>query len=210
MSFLGSIGIDGFKRLQDISLAVASRGINRELARRESERRGSKLRWFIPEEAAVADALAAIIIPSDDETPGMEEVGVFGPPAIVALDNLVATSSKRQELYSRGLLSFDLWARKAHNCKFAEMSKEDQIKLFELTQEVYEHCTENRSPMSKAWHRIRAIARMKNGWYYAAQLYPQIRDDCFQIFYTNRVSWTWLDYDGPPMDQGYPDLSARS
>jgi electron transfer flavoprotein beta subunit len=32
-------------------------------------------------------------------------------------------------------------------------------------------------------------------------------DDVFQAFYTNEVSWVWLGYDGPPMPDGYPNLS---
>jgi len=198
-----------FNVFLNLCLSGASRGTSKELARRDSERGRSTLRWFTPDEAAVAEALATIIVPSDEDTPGIEEVCVFGPPAIVALDNLVATSPDRQNLYSRGLLSFDAWALKEHRCRFAEMSKEDQIMLLRSAQRIYEGCTEKGSPIRKAWRRLRAIAHTRDGWYFASQLYPQIRDDCFQVFYTNPVSWTWLDYDGPPMDEGYPKLAAR-
>jgi hypothetical protein len=37
-------------------------------------------------------------------------------------------------------------------------------------------------------------------------LYPVIRNDCIQIFYTSQVSWVWLGYDGPPMEKGYSNL----
>ncbi len=209
MSSLRRTSIQCFSHLQSICLAIATRDMNKDLVCRDSERGRSTFRWFTPHEAAVAEALANIIVPSGEDTPGIEDVGVFGPPAIVALDNLVATSSYRQQLYSRGLLSFNAWALKERRCRFAEMSKEDQIVLLRAAQQVYEGCTEKGSTIRKAWRRLRAIAHMSNGWYYASQLYPQIRDDCFQVFYTNPVSWTWLDYDGPPMDEGYPKLAAR-
>ena len=119
------------------------------------------------------------------------------------------TSPQRQQLYSRGLLAFDAWALQEQGCKFAEMPKEDQVTLFGAAQRAYEDWTANASAVVKAWRRLRAIAQARNGSVFAAKLYSQIRDDCFQIFYTSRVSWVWLDYDGPPMDKGYPSLVER-
>jgi hypothetical protein len=86
------------------------------------------------------------------------------------------------------------------------MQKEDQIMLFSAAQRVYEDWTAGAPPIMKAWHRIRAIAQARRGSLFAGQLYPQIRNDCLQVFYTSRVSWVWLEYDGPPMDKGYPSL----
>ena len=42
----------------------------------------------------------------------------------------------------------------------------------------------------------------------AGLLYPHVRSDCFQVFYTSRVSWIWLEYDGPPMEKGYLKLDV--
>ena len=209
MSYLKRVAINCFNFLQGVCIGMASRSVNKELARRDAKRGGKVLQWFTSDEAAVVEALATVIVPSDDETPGLEDVGVYGPPAIVALDNLVAKSLQRQELYSRGLLSFDIWALKERGCKFAEMPKEDQIMLFGAAQQIHERWTASSSGIMKAWSRLRTITRARNGSLFAAQLYPQIRDDCFQVFYTSRVSWTWLDYDGPPMDKGYPSLLER-
>jgi Gluconate 2-dehydrogenase subunit 3 len=209
MNFLRRAGVDCFNLLQRICLAVATRGMNEKLARRDAERGGNHFRWFTPEEAVVAQALASVIVPSDEETPGIDEVAVLGPPAIVALDNLIMTSSDRQQLYSRGLLSFDVWALKERGCKFAEMPKEDQTLLFTAAQHIYEGWTASGSGMMKAWRRLRAVTKARNGSLFAAQLYQQIRDDCFQVFYTSRASWIWLNYDGPPMDEGYSSLVER-
>ena len=209
MNNLRRIGTDCLNFLLGIRLRVASRGMNKELARRDAERGHNTYRWLTPDEAVVAEALANVIVPSDEETPGIDEVDVLGPPAIVVLDNLITTSPHRQELYSRGLLAFDDWALKGRGCKFAEMPKEDQVALFRDAQRAYEDWTENASVFIKAWRRLRAIARVRNGSVFAAKLYSQIRDDCFQIFYTSRVSWVRLEYDGPPMDKGYPSLVER-
>jgi hypothetical protein len=209
MSYLRRIGIDCFNFLQDTCLAVAGRGMNKELARRDAERDRNTLRWLTPDEAVVAEALARIIVPSDEETPGLNENCVLDVPAIEGLDNLVVTSSSRQNLYSRGLLSFDTWALKQRGCKFAEMPKEDQMMLFRDAQQIYEGWMASGSAILKAWRRLRASTRAGNGSFFAAKLYPQIKDDCLQVFYTSRVSWVWLEYDGPPMDKGYPNLLAR-
>jgi Gluconate 2-dehydrogenase subunit 3 len=206
MSYLRRIGTDCFNFFLNICLGVASRGMNKELARRDAERGRDTLRWFTPEEVVVAEALATVIVPSDDETPGIDEVDVLGPAAIVVLDNMVTASPPRQYLYSRGLLSFDAWAMKERGCKFAEMSREDQIMLFSAAQRGYEDWSASASPVVKAWRKLRAFAQARNGSLFAAKLYSQIRDDCFQVFYTSRVSWVWLDYDGPPMDKGYPSV----
>ena len=206
MSFLRTAAIDWFNLLQDIFLAAAERGMKKELARRDSERGRNNLRWFTSDEAMVAEALANVIVPSDEETPGLDEVDVLGPSAIVALDKLVATSLQRQHLYSHGLLAFETWALNQRGCKFAEMPKEDQIMLFRAAQQVYEDWTAGAHPIIKAWHRLRGITRARSGSFFAGQLYPQIRSDCLQVFYTSRVSWVWLEYDGPPMDKGYPNL----
>lgn len=182
--------------------------MDKELARRESERGHSALRWFTPDEAALAEALATIIVPSDEDTPGIHEVGVLGPTAIVALDNLVLGSPYRQDLYSRGLLSFDVWARKQHGCKFIDMRKDDQIMLFRAAHLFYEYSTPPSSAIKKAWRKLHSIMQAINGSFFAAALYPMIRSDCLQVFYTSRISWIWLDYDGPPMDQGYSRLDT--
>ena len=197
-----------FNGLSNTCLAVASRDTSKELARRDAERGRNTLRWFTPEEATVAEAVARIIVPSDEETPGIDEVGVLDPPAIVALDKLATASSHRQHLYSRGLLSFDIWALRERKCKFAELPKQDQIAFFRAAHQIYEGWTDGSSALRKAWRRLQAITQVRKGAFFAAQLYPQIRDDCIQVFYTSRVSWTWLEYDGPPMEQGYPNLAT--
>lgn len=205
MGYLRTIASKCFNALQ----AVALGGMDKELARRDGERGRHNLRWFTAEEAVVAEALARVIVPSDEEAPGIDEVDVFGPPAVVALDNLIVMSPHRQYRYSRGLLSFDIWALKNHGCKFAEMTKEDQKAMFREAQQIKESMAPERSTLAKGWRKVHANLIARNGSLFAADLYPQIRSDCIQVFYTSRVSWVWLEYDGPPMDKGYPKLLPR-
>lgn len=207
MNYLKRIGINCFNLVQDIGVNLALWGIKKELDRRDVERGRNNYRWLTPDEVVVVEALARIIVPSDDETPGIDEVCVLGPPAVEVLDKMIAISADRQEIYSRGLLSFDTWAVKERRCKFAEMREEDQIMLFRAAERLDEDWTAGGSPLIKAWLRLRAITRGKSGAFFAGQLYPQIRGDCLQVFYTSRVSWVWLEYDGPPMDKGYLSLT---
>lgn len=206
MSHVRKIFVDWFKRASEACAGAASPGMTKELARREAERGKDTFRWFTPPDAATAEALARIIVPSDQETPGIDEVSVLDPPAMVTLDRLIATSPDRQYVYSRGLLSFDVWALKRHQRKFAELAQGDQIVLFKAAQHLHERQSGRISATKKAWRRLRALAQVGKGTYFAAQLYPQIRNDCLQVYYTSRVSWVWLEYDGPPMDKGYSSL----
>jgi gluconate 2-dehydrogenase subunit 3-like protein len=208
MTIVRNIMARSFRLLEDACLAVTSRSMGAELARREGHRGHGNLRWFTADETTVAEALASVVVPSDEESPGLEDVGVFGPPAIVALDTMVAASAYRRQAYSRGLLAFDTLALRRRNCRFANLPKADQIALFEAAQYVYEGWM-TPSAMKRAGRKMRSVLRAKGSWYFAASLFPQIRDDCIQIFYTSRECWTWLEYDGPPMDQGYPNLTRR-
>jgi len=135
------IGARCFNAFQDAYISLASRAINKELAHRSALRGQGAFRWFVEEEAAVAEALAKIIVPSDENTPGIDEIDVLGPPVIVVLDNLVTTSPERQYVYSRGLLSFDVWAIEERGCKFAAMTTNDQVMLLRSAQQVYEEWT---------------------------------------------------------------------
>lgn len=209
MSYLRRIGSACFKVLQDGCLVATTHATDKERRRRELQRGKNGFLWFTEEEVSVAQALARIIVPSDEETPGVDEVGVLDRPAMVALDTLIVQSSQRQELYARGLLSFDVWAQDRYQRKFAELSTGDQTALFADAQETYERWAEKVRLTLKLQRRFQAVLHARNGSFFAAQLYPQIREDCLQVFYTSRVSWVWLEYDGPPMDKGYPNLSER-
>jgi hypothetical protein len=155
-------------RFLNKSFAVAASGINKELARRDGSRGDGTFQWFTPEEAVVAEALARIIVPSDETSPGIDEVGVLDAPAIVTLDKLVGSSPWRQHLYSRGLLSFDVWALKKRGCKFSELPKGGQIDLFRCAQRINKGRAKENSALRKAWRRLQSIIQVRQGAFFAA------------------------------------------
>jgi hypothetical protein len=203
-----NIATKSFYKIFNALVHLTSHRIERKVAHRNASRGEGSLRWFTTEEASVAHALANLFVPSDDRTPGLDDIDVLGPPAIVLLDKILSADPCKQVDYARGLLSFDIWARQECGCNFAEMTIKDQVKLLTAAQQCYEGWTGG-STLGKTWHRLRSVTDANNGKFFAARLYPEIRSDCFRVFYTSQVSWVWLDYDGPPMDAGYPHLTPR-
>jgi hypothetical protein len=203
-----TIGTKSFNSLLNACHILTPRDFKEELHRRQAGRQSGSQQWLTSEEAAVAQALVKIVVPSDEESPGIDEVCVLGPSAITSLDKMIKECPERQHSYSRGLLSFDFWALKEHGCKFSELSIDQQTKLFRAAQVLSDHWNANGSLIGKLRRRLGALAEIRRGTFYAAPLYRMIRDDSLQIFYTSRVSWVWLGYDGPPMEKGYLDLSS--
>lgn len=192
---------------QAVSTVLTPSGFRKELGRRNARRLGTARPWLMPEEALVADALAKIVVPSEEESPGIDDVCLLGQSTIDVLNEIIRSCPNRQDLYSRGLLSFDIWAFKEHGCNFTELTIDKRTDLFRAAQGLNDRLWDARSKVGKIWRRLEALAEMRRGTYYAALLYPMIRDDSLQIFYTSRVSWIWLGYDGPPMEKGYASLT---
>lgn len=138
---------------------IIARGLDRELARRAAERGHGDFRWITPEEAVVAEALANLIVPSDGEAPGIEDVCVLGPSTLESLDRLIANSPERQGLYSRGLLSFDVWAQRERECRFASMLQEDQIRLLKASERSFEEWASPAPLVQKAWRKFKIVIR---------------------------------------------------
>jgi hypothetical protein len=202
-----AVGIKVLDRVLNAGLGFTVSAFNQELNRRNLQRNESSGHWFTQEESTVAEALGKIIIPSDEESPGFDEVCVLGPSAVTSLDKMVKGCTNRQYFYSRGLLSFDIWASQVYGRRFAELSVEQQTHLFRCAQQISDRWKAKPSLITKLWRRFGApFAEVRKGTFYAASLYPMIREDSLQIFYTSRVSWVWLEYDGPPMEKGYLNL----
>lgn len=207
LRFSKRIGTKVLDRVLNTSLGFLVRDFYQELDRRNAQRSANPGQWLMPEEAAVAEALGKVIIPSDEDSPGFDEVCVLGSSAITSLDKMIRNCADRQHFYSRGLLSFDVWSLRKYRRRFVEISTEQQIDLFREAQEINENRNGNSSVLMKFWRRFGApFTGVRAGTLYAGELYPMIREDCIQIFYTSRVSWVWLEYDGPPMEKGYSDL----
>ena len=168
-----------------------------EMNRRNRERPNDGTHWLTPGEYLVASALAALIVPSDETGPGAQEAR-----GADTLDRLVAGSHPRQLLYAYGLLAFDELAQHKHDRGFAELDQEKQMDLLTRVERVRAESA-TRSSLEKITRRAAILCGRWGGLPAAVDLFPTLVEDVLQAFYTSRVAWEWLGYDGPPMPTGY-------
>ena len=190
-------------------LMMRSPKIAKELARRYRERPRGGPQWFTADEAALVEVLANLIVPSDETSLGAEQMDVLGRSAVETLDRLVAGSQRRQALYARGLLALDRLAKDEYKATFVALSRENQVDLLQFVDRRHQEWSKPMSLMARIPIKIAILYHKWSGLWPAAELFPTLVQDVLQAFYTNRVSWVWLDYDGPPMPEGYPNLLAR-
>lgn len=188
---------------EKLALFVMTRspGTTRELARRNRARPShrDRSRWFTPDESALVNALANLIVPSDDTGPGVAEMR--DPSVAEALDELVAGSERRQNLYGRGLLDVDRLARHTYQSDFVDLPQEHQVRLLRLVDRLNDKSSTPASLAAKI--RTRLVVLYRKSTRPAIAFFPMLVEDVLRVFYTNRVSWDWLGYDGPPMPEGY-------
>ena len=189
------------RRLLNLSL-----NLEYELAHRNRKRPEDSTHWLISEETALIDVLASLLVPSDENTPGANEMDVLGSSAAKVLDILIAGSSWRQYLYAKGLIAFDKLAERTYKSKFTELEVSRQLELLKYLEKSIQNRQNIHSPMSKLRKNILIIPQLREGSLPAIELYPTLVMDIMQAFYTSEVSWIWLGYDGPPMPHGYTEL----
>lgn len=177
---------------------------SRELLKRDMIRPGGKVSWFTPNESALVNALASLIVPSDDVSPGAQDA-----EAVNTLERNVANSSQRKELYSRGLYSFDKWAQWKYGLIFIKLTPDHQLALMKVIDQEYQKLYKKASLGSKLMRKFKVLPYLRMGLFDAVELFPTLKYDVLQTFYTSDISWVWLGYDGPPMSAGYPDLLER-
>ncbi len=180
-----------------------------ELARRDRERPRGGPQWLTADESALVKVLADLIVPSDEESPGAEQMDVLGRSAVGTLDRLVAGSQRRQALYARGLLALDRLAKDECKATFVALSQENQVHLLQFVDRLQQEWSKPMSLTATIKTKIVILYHKWRGLFPAAELFPTLVQDVLQAFYTNRVSWVWLDYDGPPMPEGYPNPLDR-
>jgi hypothetical protein len=181
----------------------------KDLARRHRERFREGQRWFTADEAALVEALANLIVPTDEAGPGAERLGLLGRSVGETLDRLVAGSPRRQALYARGLLALDRLAKGEYQSAFLELSRQQQVRLLHLVDRVQQKWSRPSSLTAKIKAKI--VRLLYDKWRSsspAAELFPMLVQDVLEAFYTDPVSWEWLGYDGPPMPEGYLNLFA--
>jgi choline dehydrogenase-like flavoprotein len=178
----------------------------RELSGRARERAGNAESWLTAGERAAVTALASVIVPSSDDTPGAAEMDVLGAPAAARMDEWVRASPAKQALYARGLIAFDELAERRWGTPFAQLSETRQHELLTQIDAAHQRRHRDASLPGKVWKKLELVGEMATGWSAAVDLFPTLVQDVFAAFYTSEVSWMWLGYDGPPMPRGYADL----
>ena len=202
---IGTLAVGGSSALGGGKALLEKVSLDKIIAQRDRLRPRDGKHWFIPSEYETANALAALIIPSDETGPGAREVEV-----IDRLDGLVAMSVSRQTPYVSGLVGFDELARHEGGSSFAKLTNERQLQLFELVYDTYETTHTGGSSLIEfttrnlieAYHTWPAPGGWR-GFSAALELCPQLIDDVKQAFYTSTVGWSWLGYEGPPFPNGY-------
>ena len=180
------------------------------IRRRESRRPKAEGQWLTPEEGEIVDALARVIVPSQDDVPGVSDVGIMGPSALSQLDGLVTARRANQLAYARGLIAIDEMAQAAHGRGFVDLAADEQIEIVSRVDSL--HGTRATPTQIGLWQRLlRKVGRlwgMWQGWAAAADLFPILVSDTLKVFYSSEVAWLWLRYDGPPMPLGYESLET--
>jgi hypothetical protein len=157
--------------------------------------------WFTLAELATIKALASVIVPSDGNGPGAAEADVAGQ-----LDQMVASTPRKQELYRAGLAEIDEVAMHQYQQQFSKLGMKEQIELFSLVDGAMQAMEkEPVSIMDKASRKIHFLYYFK--WQGVS---PRAADFCHYLlldvkekFYISQPAWAWLGYEGPPFPLGY-------
>ena len=176
----------------------------RRPGRSQPPQSGPPTRWFVHEELVLLDALAEVIVPTDESGPGAHAAGVMAH-----LDRMVAMSPTLQPLYQRGLLGIDALARRTYAVPFVSLTRDQQITLLEGLDRLAFAVSAYAPLVRRVRNLVPLCGAASNGSLAAAELFVSLVSDVKQIFYTSDIAWRWLGYDGPPMPQGYPNLAAR-
>jgi hypothetical protein len=150
------------------------------------------------------DVLASLIVPSDEAGPGAKEAGV-----VEKIDHWVAVSTEKQIVYARGLLALDERALHDSDCTFVHLTFEQQLNLLRQVDRLHHECSSSGSNLNKMKTRLLVRYYKVNGFFWAVELFQRLVADVLRAFYSSRVCWDWLGYDGPPMPYGYSDLLEK-
>jgi hypothetical protein len=182
-------------------LAGFSRQTAAELRARDTSRPRTAGHWLTPEERRTVEVLASLIVPSETGSPGAKEAD-----AAQKIDRFISESPKKQEIYGRGLVALDRWSSDKYGCGFEELAPEQQIDFLKHVDLLHRQWLGADVPKNKIKSMLLLRCYKITGYFSAVALFPWLRQDALKAFYTCRVSWNWLGYDGPPMPHGYPDL----
>lgn len=147
--------------------------------------------------------------PGTDGGPGAAETKL-----VARLEQRLAASPELRAIYTRGMAAIDRVARRRGGRAFADLDAPEQFQVLaridravERTRWTRDACVVLRAARRarRAWYTVVPIVRPRMGE--ASRFFPRLVDDVFETFYTASASWEWLGYDGPPMSEGYAELT---
>ena len=160
-------------------------------------------RCLSSDEFHMLEALAAVVIPSDEHGPGAREAGVAQ-----RIHQSIFHAEPVRRRYTEGLQAIDALARQRYSKAFTELSYDKQREVFTFLDEAY----------GKLWPQVPPTAfsgkvRWKLHHLYYRQIagvsdpalimIDQVTRDAAEAFYSTPVAWEWLGYSGPPFPFGY-------
>jgi choline dehydrogenase-like flavoprotein len=171
------------------------------LARREAQRPRQDGRWFTPEEGAVVDDLACLIVPSHDDSPGATDLEIMGESVLLQIDRRVAASRAGQRVYARGLIAIAEMAFRLHGRGFTDLQDAEKRQILSVLETQHSRWSDPSG--SGLGRRLASAWGMWGGQSAAVELYELVVSDTQMAFYSSEIAWLWLEYDGPPMPLGY-------
>jgi hypothetical protein len=156
-------------------------------------------RWLSEEEYQLLEALASLIVPSDELGPGAHEAQV-----VAALEARLATSSERQQVYRSGLRSLEQITRRLCRQSLGDLPRPVQHAIFAALEQAHQ---KRHAGGTALHHRLRRKLRTwrysRRGYTDAIALFPHLVRDVLETFYCSPVAWEWLGYQGPPLTRGW-------
>jgi len=152
-------------------------------------------------EYATVAAIAALIVPTDDD-PGATEAGVAD-----TIDRKASRLAAERRRYAAGVrLMDDCSARLfGRGQRFVDLTPEQQLAVLKKTEATLEmRLRPVTSVWERAWRRVQKIHDDLFGLGDGVSFFRFVREDVMAGFYTNPVSWAMLGYVGPPQPRGYP------
>jgi hypothetical protein len=156
-------------------------------------------------EMLTLECLAAIILPSDSSGPGAVDAGV-----VATIIRSLGTDKGKQSAYKRGLQAIDGLARGRFEKDLEALSPEFQHALVSFIDQADGRIGFDARTIAE---RVR---RKLSYWYYASlmdvasvlEFWKMLREDVLVQFYSSRIAWDWLGYEGPPFPNGYMMASS--
>lgn len=171
------------------------------MMRRAGQRPREEGRWFTPEEGQLVNELACLILPSNEDAPGANDLEIMGESVLRQIDRRVAARQASQRVYARGLIAVAEMALRAHGRKFTDLRDDEKMRILSVLEALHSRRSDpSRSPLRR---ELASVWGMWGGQSAAAEFYELVVSDTQMVFYSSEIAWLWLEYDGPPMPLGY-------